>query len=81
MLDPYHDWGNSTYQVEVDIDPQRVELAGLSNREVAESLNGLIAGYTADRLPRGRLHRPGGAAPGREERSDLCAACEGTLRR
>ena len=44
-LDPYHDWGNSTYQVDVDIDHERVQLAGLSNREVAESLNGLLNGY------------------------------------
>ena len=43
-LDPYHDWGNSTYQIEVDIDDQRVLLAGLSNRDVADSLNGMIAG-------------------------------------
>ncbi len=42
--DPYHDWGNATYQIEVDIDDQRVERAGLSNRAVADSLNGLIAG-------------------------------------
>ena len=45
VADPYHDWGNSAYQVNVEIDNQRVELAGLSNREVAESLNGLISGY------------------------------------
>lgn len=44
-LEPYHDWGNSTYQIEVDIDNQRVERAGLSNRDVADSLNALIAGY------------------------------------
>ena len=44
-LDPYHDWGNSTYQVDVDIDHEKVQLAGLSNREVADSLNGLLNGY------------------------------------
>ena len=44
-MDPYHDWGNSTYQIEVDIDDQRVELAGLSNRDVAESLNGMMTGF------------------------------------
>ncbi|MEL6712364.1 MAG: efflux RND transporter permease subunit, partial [Planctomycetota bacterium] len=45
VVEPYHDWGNSTYQVSLDIDPQKVQLAGLSNRQVAQSLNGLLSGY------------------------------------
>lgn len=45
VVEPYHDWGNSTYQVSLEIDPQKVQLAGLSNRQVAQSLNGLLSGY------------------------------------
>ena len=70
-LDPYHDWGNSTYQIEVDIDNDRVELAGLSNRDVAESLNGLIGGYDLTRFREGDYTVPVLLRLGATERQDL----------
>ncbi|MEM7307943.1 MAG: efflux RND transporter permease subunit [Planctomycetota bacterium] len=70
-LDPYHDWGNSTYQIEVAIDNQRVELAGLSNRDVAESLNGLIAGYTLTQYREGDYTIPVVLRLDEGERRDL----------
>lgn len=70
-LDPYHDWGNSSYQVEVDIDNQRVELAGLSNRMVADSLNTVIAGYQLTDFREGDYTVPVVLRLDAEERSDL----------
>ncbi len=69
-LDPYHDWGNSTYQIEVDIDDQRVELAGLSNRDVAESLNGLMTGYPLTQFREGDYTVPVMLRLDAEERRD-----------
>jgi multidrug efflux pump subunit AcrB len=40
------DWGNSGYQVEVEINSEQANLAGVSNRDVAKSLNALISGAT-----------------------------------
>ena len=71
ITDPYHDWGTSMYQVEVDIDSQRVELAGLSNREVAESLNDLISGYPLTRYREGDYTVPVVLRLDAGERSDL----------
>ncbi|MEM6568069.1 MAG: efflux RND transporter permease subunit [Planctomycetota bacterium] len=53
VLDPYHDWGNSTYQVRVDIDPQKVQIAGLNNRQIARSLNALLSGFPLTELREG----------------------------
>lgn len=70
-LEPYHDWGNSTYQVEVAIDNERVELAGLSNRDVAESLHRLIAGYQLTRYREGDYTIPVVLRLEAEERRDV----------
>jgi multidrug efflux pump subunit AcrB len=42
--DPQSDWKNPSYEVEVRIDPDAANLAGVTNRDVANTLNGLISG-------------------------------------
>ena len=69
--DPNHNWGNSTYQVEIDIDAQRVQLAGLSNKNVADSLNGLISGTTLTDFRVGDYTVPVVLRLAADERDDL----------
>ena len=69
--DPNHNWGNSTYQVEVDIDAQRVQLAGLSNKNVADSLNGLISGTPLTDFRVGDYTVPVALRLAADERDDL----------
>ncbi|MEM7203349.1 MAG: efflux RND transporter permease subunit [Planctomycetota bacterium] len=71
MLDPYHEWGNSTYQVQVDIDPQKVTLAGLTNRSVANSLNGILSGTPLTDYREGDYSVPVILRLDASERSDL----------
>jgi len=42
--DPQSNWRNPSYEVEVAIDPEAANLAGVTNRDVANTLNGLISG-------------------------------------
>lgn len=69
--DPNHNWGNSTYQVEIDIDAQRVQLAGLSNKNVADSLNELISGTSLTSYREGDYTIPVELRLAADERGDL----------
>lgn len=42
--DPQSNWKNPSYEVEVKIDPDGANLAGVTNMDVANTLNGLISG-------------------------------------
>ncbi|MDJ0522865.1 MAG: efflux RND transporter permease subunit [Planctomycetota bacterium] len=42
--DPQSNWRNPSYEVEVRIDPDAANLAGVTNMDVANTLNGLISG-------------------------------------
>ena len=44
VLNPNSNWGNSSYELKVDIDAQAANLAGVTNDDVARTLNGLISG-------------------------------------
>lgn len=43
-LNPDSDWRNASYEVEVKIDPDAANLAGVTNLDVASTMNGLISG-------------------------------------
>jgi len=43
-LEPRDDWGNASYEVEVDVDTEAANLAGVTNKAVADSLAGLLSG-------------------------------------
>ncbi len=43
-LAPMSDWKNPSYQVEVDVDASRANLAGVTNIDVASTMSGLISG-------------------------------------
>lgn len=49
-LDVHQDWANRIAQLEVAIDPARATRAGLSNREIADSLKRAFVGQTATLL-------------------------------
>ncbi len=43
-LDPSHDWGVSSYQVEVLIDDEAANLAGVTNADVADTTDSFLSG-------------------------------------
>ncbi|MEM8710127.1 MAG: efflux RND transporter permease subunit [Planctomycetota bacterium] len=71
VREPYHNWGNSTIQVDVEISPEKVQLAGLSNRAIAQSLNGLLSGYPLTDFRQGDYTVPVVLRLDAEERRDL----------
>ena len=76
ITDPYHDWGTSSYRVEVRIDDRKAELAGLSNRDIANSVNDLVAGRTLTNYRDGDRSIPVVLRLPLEERSTLAALDE-----
>ncbi|MCP5070580.1 MAG: efflux RND transporter permease subunit [bacterium] len=44
VLSPRSTWKNPSYEVEVKIDPDAANLAGVTNMDVASTMNGLISG-------------------------------------
>ncbi|MBI4616749.1 MAG: efflux RND transporter permease subunit [Planctomycetes bacterium] len=43
-VNPYDDWKNAGYQIEVDVDEEAASLAGVTNADVADAMNGLLSG-------------------------------------
>lgn len=76
VTDPYHSWGNSSQSVDVRIDERRARLAGLTNRDVANSVNDLLSGRELTTFNEGDHSIPVVLRLARDERASLAVLDE-----
>ncbi len=86
-MNAYHNWHNAGYQIQVDVDEEAASRAGVTNADVADTLDGLLSGahlttfregdhevavvFRARRQERARLGFSGVFVPGRSGKVPL----------